>query len=207
MRKVATKTADDHATTRRRLIEAAGSVFGEVGYRQARVRDIVKRAGANIAAINYHFGGKESLYAAAMRYGMEQVSVRPGPVDPSVSPERQLHTLIARLLQSMLDDRRPAWHGAMMAREMIEPTPMLDEVIESVIRPMSDAFTSVVRTLLGPGVDKATLDLAVRSVIGQITFYKHGCEVIRRLYPDQPINASAAGKLADHIAAFSIGGI
>ncbi|HMO27259.1 MAG TPA: CerR family C-terminal domain-containing protein, partial [Tepidisphaeraceae bacterium] len=189
MRRSARQTTEDHATTRKRLIEAAGSVFGEVGYRQARVRDIVRRAGANIAAINYHFGGKESLYAAAMRYGMEQVSMRPEPPDPALSPEHQLRALVHRLLQSMLDDRRPAWHGAMMAREMIEPTPMLNEVIESVIRPMSDAFTRVVRVLIGADVDKATLDLAVRSVIGQITFYKHGCEVIRRLYPDQPINA------------------
>ena len=51
------------AATRRELLDAAAEVFGEAGYRNATVREICRRAGANIAAINYHFGDKEKLYA------------------------------------------------------------------------------------------------------------------------------------------------
>nr|HID58916.1 TetR/AcrR family transcriptional regulator [Desulfobacterales bacterium] len=51
--------------TRRRLLEAACQVFEEKGYRGARAADIRKRAGVNVAAVNYHFGDKATLYGEA----------------------------------------------------------------------------------------------------------------------------------------------
>ena len=48
--------------TKARLLEAAGEEFAEKGFELARVRAICERAGANLAAINYHFGDKEQLY-------------------------------------------------------------------------------------------------------------------------------------------------
>ena len=40
------------AGTRRRLLEAAGEVFAEHGFRAATVQEICRRADANIAAVN-----------------------------------------------------------------------------------------------------------------------------------------------------------
>ena len=71
-----------HAETRRQLLEAAGEVFAEAGFRDATVREICRRAGANIAAISYHFGDKEKLYAEVLRLlaekGAGEVSAGPG---------------------------------------------------------------------------------------------------------------------------------
>lgn len=53
--------------TKERISAAALTVFSETGYHRATIREIVYRAGANIAAVNYHFGGKESLYLAVLR--------------------------------------------------------------------------------------------------------------------------------------------
>src|SRR5262245_50873942 len=55
--------ADRDPTTRQRLLEAAGPVFAQYGFDRATGKEICERAGANIAAINYHFGGMQSLYA------------------------------------------------------------------------------------------------------------------------------------------------
>jgi TetR/AcrR family transcriptional regulator, regulator of cefoperazone and chloramphenicol sensitivity len=61
-------TQIDQLVTRQRLLEAAGEVFADLGFRSATVRDICRRADANIAAVHYHFGDKEQLYAAAVHY-------------------------------------------------------------------------------------------------------------------------------------------
>lgn len=54
------------AMTRNRLLDAAEQVFAEEGYRGASLRVISEKAEANIAASNYHFGGKEGLFRAVM---------------------------------------------------------------------------------------------------------------------------------------------
>ena len=53
--------------TRQALITAALAVFAEKGFTAGSVRDITRRAKANGAAVNYHFGGKEGLYREVLR--------------------------------------------------------------------------------------------------------------------------------------------
>ena len=66
---------EDQDPTKVRLIEAAGEEFAGKGFDATRIRTICDRAGANMAAVNYHFGDKEQLYVEtvldAHRCGME----------------------------------------------------------------------------------------------------------------------------------------
>ena len=50
-----------HASTRERLLQAAEWLFIERGYEAMSLRQITRRADANLAAVNYHFGSKELL--------------------------------------------------------------------------------------------------------------------------------------------------
>ena len=50
------------------LIRAAGELFATHGFEGTSIRAIAEKAGTNIAAINYHFGTKENLYAEAILY-------------------------------------------------------------------------------------------------------------------------------------------
>jgi AcrR family transcriptional regulator len=52
--------------TRVRLLDAAERLFGERGLDAVSVRDITEAAGANTAAIHYHFGSKVDLVAAIL---------------------------------------------------------------------------------------------------------------------------------------------
>src|SRR5579885_923491 len=105
--------------TRKHLLEAAADVFAEVGFRAATVREICQRAGANIAAVNYHFGDKEQLYRAVLKetYG---AAVAKYPADfglpPRATPEQRLRTFVFSFLMRIFSAGPSARHGKLMAR-------------------------------------------------------------------------------------------
>jgi AcrR family transcriptional regulator len=50
--------------TRRALLDAARQVFTERGFSQARIADVVERAGSSVGSLYHHFGGKSELFLA-----------------------------------------------------------------------------------------------------------------------------------------------
>ena len=70
---------DRGAETRQRLIEAGLDIFGRLGFEGATTRQIVDQAGANLAAINYHFGSKEALHIAVAEHIATRIAALVGP--------------------------------------------------------------------------------------------------------------------------------
>lgn len=59
--------------TRTQLLDAAERLFAERGFRGTSVRAITDLAGANLAAVGYHFGSKADLLAAVVRRVIEPI--------------------------------------------------------------------------------------------------------------------------------------
>jgi AcrR family transcriptional regulator len=195
--------------TRQRLLEAAGEVFAEHGFRSATVRDICKRAGANIAAIKYHFGDKEQLYAAAVTYA-HHCSKR-YPVDEGLgdrpTPQQRLHVFVRAMLMGILEEGKPAWHARLMAREMAEPTAVLDQIAEQGVKPRLVVLRGIVRDFIGEEAPEAVVRRCARSIVGQVLFYHFARPMLERVFSDERFDASQVDALAAHITAFSIGGL
>jgi TetR/AcrR family transcriptional regulator, regulator of cefoperazone and chloramphenicol sensitivity len=198
------------ADTRERLLEAAGQVFSEAGFRAATVREIVTRAGgANIAAVNYHFRDKEGLYAAVLEhFSRAAVAKYPpgGGLPPGAPPEAQLHAFVRALLLRIFDKGQQSIHGKLMAWEMIEPTRALDRIVEQMIRPMYGRLCAIIKTLAGPRASLSSIERSAKSVVGQCLFYKHCAPVLERL-EGRRAEAKDVDALAAHIVAFSLRGV
>jgi AcrR family transcriptional regulator len=200
----------DGPETRERLLEAAGEVFAERGFRQATIREIVRRARANVAAVNYHFRDKTGLYAAVMEhFARASVHRHPpqGGLPEGAPPEARLRAFVRALLGRVFDESHQAVHGRLMTREMIEPTRALDGVVRQVIRPMYLRLQGIVREIAGPGRTPEEIRLAAKSVVAQCLFYKHCAAVIVRLDGRLPGSPAELDRLADHVTAFSLEGI
>lgn len=196
--------------TEDRLLQAAGEVFAEHGYRAATVRQICEAAGANVAAVNYYFGDKEGLYMAVLR-SVSKVNAEKYPPHAvsgrETAPEQELHAYIRSLLQRIFDEGRPGWHIKIMGRELIEPTHGIDMIVEEGARPYHQALTATVRALLGPGANPNAVRLCTLSILGQCAYYHHARQVIRRLYPEQRYGEEDIEQLAEHITTFSLEGL
>jgi len=201
-----TESAVASPGTRQRLIEASGELFAELGFRDVTVRQICLRAGANIAAVNYHFRDKESLYRevvlSAYRTARERFPVTQG-VSESDPPETRLRAFAKGLLQRIFDDASPPW-GRLLAREMVEPTPALDGVIEEGVRPQYALLTQIVREVLGPAASDEAIRRHAASVVGQVLVYQSCRSVMQRLLGGESDGKSQIDALADHITRFSI---
>src|SRR4051795_9610357 len=92
---------EDGAQTRQQLLEVAGQVFAEHGYARATSKEICERAGANIAAVNYHFGSKDGLYGAVLEeahsrlISLESVAAA---AQSQVDPRLQLRMFLERIV-------------------------------------------------------------------------------------------------------------
>jgi AcrR family transcriptional regulator len=193
--------------THQRLLDAAGEVFAQRGFRQATVREICRKANANIAAVNYHFRDKDGLYAAVLREAQREAREKYPPtlgLGPDASPEQRLHAFVRSFLLRLFDPGRPAWHGLLMAREMVEPTAALDLIIEESIRPRFELLRAVVRDLAGPEVPEVRIRLCAQSILGQCMYYHYGRRVLARLWRPEDGQSFDAEHLADHIVEFSL---
>jgi AcrR family transcriptional regulator len=62
------------AQTRQRIIEVAEMLFATEGYDAVGLRDIVRVAGINSAAVHYHFGTKEALFLHILKLHAEPIA-------------------------------------------------------------------------------------------------------------------------------------
>ena len=202
------KTGKNH-DTRERLLEAAGAVFARRGFRAATVREISQQACANVAAVNYHFGDKEQLYSAVLKYALDS-AIKKYPPDLGVPenspPEERLRAFVRSILLRILDEGRPAWHGRLMVREMARPTAALDQLIEEAIRPLHKRLASIIRELIGSDASDERVRLCTLSIIGQSVFYQYAQPVVSKLY-EQKFAPADIERLAEHITQFSLGAI
>jgi TetR/AcrR family transcriptional regulator, regulator of cefoperazone and chloramphenicol sensitivity len=93
-----------------------------------------------------------------------------------------------------------------VAREMIEPTAVLDRLIRERVRANHEHLAAIVRKLLGPAASPETVRLCVLSIVGQCLFYRHSAAIIARLYPDL-VPVKEIGRIADHVTRFSLSAI
>ena len=200
----------DGLATRQRLLDVAAAVFADKGYRDTTVGEICERAGVNTAAINYHFGGKDELYAAAWKNGFDEaLRVYPpgGGVADDAPAEARFHGLISSLLHRVLSEGRLGHAGRLLVRELTHPTEAIEHVRNEAIRPLHERASGLIREMLGPQATETDLAFSAMSVI-------HQCLAIamrtRRLPAfDRYVEIAAADieALADHITEFSLAGL
>jgi len=188
-----------------RLLDAAGQIFADKGFKGGTVREIIQRAGVNIAAVNYYFRDKEGLYVEAVK------AAACGPATPANLPEWpagtpaevKLADFIRFEVRYILDGHSKPWHRQLMMQELARPTPACAELVASRIRPRAEALGAILQELL-PDVPRERRNLIAHSIVGQCVFHRLAQPIVALLVGEEEYRTYDVDCLAEHIIAFSL---
>ncbi|MEE4608820.1 MAG: CerR family C-terminal domain-containing protein [Desulfobacteraceae bacterium] len=199
--------------TRERILAAAAEIFGARGFKAATTRQIAEAAGVNVAAINYHFKGKLGLYTEVLETLLSEGFAR-YPADMGLGLEtpatQRLEAFIRSFCYRLLGPEGwGGYHGKarLIVKEMADPSPALAEVVARHIQPHKQMLVGIVRELLGPGVPPQAALACAFSIVGQCIYYATAEPLLALLAPDRKHIEARIEELAEHVVAFSLGGM
>jgi TetR/AcrR family transcriptional regulator, regulator of cefoperazone and chloramphenicol sensitivity len=195
-------------STKQRLLDAAEEVFAAKGYEAASVEEITKRAGANRAAISFHFGGKERLYIETVKYAHRICHDGvPFPEWPEGTPAAErLRGFIRTVVTRMVAEPKPSATQVMM-REMAQPTAACAEVVREYIRPMADRLMGILNELLPPETPVAKRYLIGFSIVSQCLFFRQNRPVAALLMGEEAFRQLDVEQLTEHITGVALAAI
>jgi AcrR family transcriptional regulator len=199
------------ACTKARLLAAAREQFALRGVQEATVRDICAQAGANVAAVNYHFGGKDKLYVAVLEDFIERAQVKyPAGMDttPDSPPQERLRAYIRSLLYRLAGDGDPLYErlGILLTKEFLEPSEHFLGVMDRYLSPQHEVLIGVLRELM-PGADERSVHLCAAGVAGHCLLFDNAKQVIRRMSPEMALENLGVETVADFVYRYALAGI
>ncbi len=196
-----------------RLLDAAEELFCEHGFNDTSVRKIAAKAGCNLAAVNYYFGGKEKLYIEVWRHHLLIMRERIMTSIERVMSENAKKAYLDDLLKSFataflepIKDKSKAYRLIkLMDHEMVEPHLPKNMFLEEMIIPTFNAMQNALAKIF-PRLDKSKVPFLLFSIIGQLvhlirvqTLFDQSCPVqLPGFDLDEAVN---------HIVKFSAAGI
>jgi TetR/AcrR family transcriptional regulator, regulator of cefoperazone and chloramphenicol sensitivity len=192
--------------TRERLLEVAGPIFADRGYRAATIREISTAAKENVAAVHYHFGDKLGLYTQVVLHSAKAAHVEAirSALDQNAPPEEILRAVIRARLGSLSRRDLPEWHFRILMHEMAEPTPALRQILDKVGRPLFTRLLELIGGMLGLAPDDDKTRLCAISVMGQILAYVFAAPMLAGVWPELKMTPAQVERIAEHIGDFSL---
>jgi AcrR family transcriptional regulator len=174
--------ADTHVATRDALLAAAERLFSANGVEGTSVRQIIKEAGVNLGAINYHFGTKERLALEVFARRMEPVNRerirRLDALEAAAGGRKlELEEIIGALIRPAVESERQGAPGCddfmrLFSRCFQEPNPELKKFVEKQFAEVVRRFDSAILAAV-PGLRQDELFWRMSFLFGAL---HHGQE-------------------------------
>jgi AcrR family transcriptional regulator len=168
------------SSTRERILDTAERLFLEKGFRGASLRALTSAAGVNLAAVGYHFGGKDELLRAVLERRIQPVNTerlrRLDVVEAGWArgQPRALEPILAALLEPAFAAMRAGHESRDLATLLYsEPHEHMREFVESLFGECAKRFLAAIARVLGRA-DGVALELRFQMVIGAMIHFLAG---------------------------------
>lgn len=199
-------------STKEKILKTASLIFAERGYKETTIRMIADAAKVNVAAVNYHYGDKEKLYLAVIRYWAKDAFVDfPEELisGSDLSPEENIRQFILHTLFCLLGkDGKGTGFGRLLAMEAaISPSSIVGEVIADTIGKPTENLKKAVMDLTKEK-DETLLKTYTACIVGQTVYFYLSRHLIQMLFGlKSPECETDIRELADNIYRFAMQGI
>jgi len=139
-------TVSQAPTTQESILQAATSLFSEKGINGTTTREIAELAGVNIAALHYHWGGKEDLLKAVYQKVIEELMVRVSKIfeNPASQLRENLEIHLGAFHDFFIEN--PGYARILLYGDLEKP-PFIAELREQFILPIIQKVSEQMKAL------------------------------------------------------------
>jgi AcrR family transcriptional regulator len=172
-------------STRERILGVAEMLFARHGFAGASLRQVTAAAKVNLAAVNYHFGSKESLIEEVFRRRLDELNrLRLAALsEVAARPAHNLEDVLGAFIRPVLEQTMDSAGGAAFVRVLARAYAEHDERLR---RFLSDNYGHVFREFalafarLLPQLSKDELYWRLDIVAGALTYAMADFGMVKR---------------------------
>ena len=208
-----------NADTRERILDAAERLFMAHGYEGTSMRQITGEAGVNLAAVNYHFGSKESLMQEVFRRRLDWLNeermrvldeLEGTAAGKPLKPSQIVDGFFGTLLRMADDEQRGGvTFLRLLGRTLTDPSEFIRTFMAHEYASVVERYKEALFKAL-PDVPKAEIVWRFHFMLGATSYAIAGTDALR-LVTDWQIEAEDStdrlDRLLPRLMSFLLGGL
>ena len=207
------------ADTRERILDAGERLFMAHGYEGTSMRQITSEASVNLAAVNYHFGSKESLIQEVFRRRLDWlneermrvlVEMEDAAAGSPLKPSQIVDGFFGTLLRMADDEERGGvTFLRLLGRTLTEPSEFIRTFLAHEYATVMDRYKEAFFKAL-PDVPKAEIVWRFHFMLGATSYAIAGTDALRLVTDWQIEEADAVDRvdrLVPRLMSFLLGGL
>ena len=202
------------AATRKRILDAAECLFMEHAFEATSLRLVTAKAKVNLAAVNYHFGGKDELFRAMLArrldpLNQERIALleKYGSARAPASCELILSAMLMPALSIARNPRRGGRNFLrLLGRAYVDPSPVLRHFLSERYAPMIARFKEAFGRAL-PELAKQELTWRLHFMMGALAYTLAGTDAWKLIAALNPVKTENDALLLRRLEPFLIAGL
>jgi AcrR family transcriptional regulator len=202
--------------TRTRILDVAEELFMQHGFEGTSMRLLTARAGANLAAVNYHFGSKDALIEAVFRRRLDPMNAaRIAQLDRleaeaagrPLLPERIIRAFVRPSLR-MIEDVKGGGRNfsRLLGRAYTEPAKAVRGLIGQLYAPTMTRYKSAFERAL-PHMPREELVWRMHFMFGTLAYTLAATDTVQLIAGCKPEDRHDARLLEERLTAFLASGL
>jgi AcrR family transcriptional regulator len=199
--------------TRTRILDAAEELFMLHGFESTSMRLLTAKAGANLAAVNYHFGSKDALIEAVFRRRLDPMNLaRIAALDEleangNLSAEKIIRAFIVPSLR-LVEDAKGGGRNfiRLLGRSYSEPAKAIRALIGQLYAPVMEHYKAALERAL-PQMPREELVWRMHFMFGTLAYTLAATDTVQLIAGCKPEDRYDARLLEDRLTAFLAAGL